>query len=245
MHAAVLGPSGAEPVVCVHGLGVSHRYFGPFARSLAHEVRVVAPDLPGFGRTAAPSRHVLDVRELSEALAKWLRATGRAGAVMVANSAGCQVVVDLAAHAPDLVGPVVLNGPTVDRHARSVPRQIVRLIANVPLERPSLGLLVARDYLSCGPRRVWGTFRCLLDDPVEGKLPAVQSRAVVVRGARDPVSSRAWAAEVAGLLPRGSLVEVPGAGHTLNYSAPEELARITRELMRDAGNQTTQMKEES
>jgi pimeloyl-ACP methyl ester carboxylesterase len=230
VHAAVLGAPGRPDVVCVHGLGCSHRYFAPLARCLAPHARVAAPDLPGFGRTPGPAEP-LDVRGMSLALADWLRATGRAGALHVANSAGCQVVVDLAVHAPELLGPVVLNGPTMDRHARSAWRQVGRLLADARLERPTLGLVLARDYLDCGPRRWLATFRALLDDAIEHKLGYLRVPTIVVRGSRDPTVPRAWAEEVVALLPNGQLAEVPGAGHTLNYSAPNELADITRQLL--------------
>ncbi|WP_447009173.1 alpha/beta fold hydrolase [Saccharothrix hoggarensis] len=231
-HAGVLGPVGAPDVVCVPGLGCSHRYFLPLARRLAPDARVAAVDLPGFGRTPGPGEP-LDVRGLSLALADWLRATGRGGSLLVANSGGCQVVVDLAVHSPDLVGPVVLVSPTMDRHARSRARQLGRLLADIPRERPSLNFVIARDYLTCGPRRLAVTLRHLLEDPVERKLHHVRTPAVVARGAHDPIVSRAWAAEVASLLPHGRLAEVPGAGHALNYSAADALAAITRPLLPD------------
>ncbi len=75
----------------------------------------------------------------------------------------------------------------------------------------------------------------MLADPVERKLPHLHTRTVVVRGSRDPVVPARWAREVAEALPRGHLVDVPGAGHTLNYSAPVELARITRLLLSPEG----------
>ncbi|GAB2469481.1 hypothetical protein GCM10027187_42050 [Streptosporangium sandarakinum] len=78
MYAAVLGPASAPEVVCVHGLGCSHRHFLPLARHLAPASRVVAVDLPGFGRTPGP-REPLDIRGLSLTLAGWLRATARGG----------------------------------------------------------------------------------------------------------------------------------------------------------------------
>lgn len=224
VHAALVGRRGPD-VVCVHGLGCSHRYFLPLARHLGPSARVAALDLPGFGRTPGPPE-ALDVRGLSAALAAWLTATGRAGAVLVANSAGCQVVVDLAVHSPDLLGPIVLAGPTVDRRARSAARQVARWLADAVRERPSLGPVLARDYAACGPRRFRATFRHVLADPVEHKLGHVTPPAVVVRGARDPIVPHEWAAEVAAGLPRGRLVEVPGAGHALNWSAPAELARV-------------------
>lgn len=234
VHAAVLGQEGAPEVVCVPGLGCSHRYFLPLARLLAPGARVAAVDLPGFGRTPGP-REALDVRGLSLALAGWLRATGRGGALLVGNSAGCQVIVDLAAHSPELVGPAVLVSPTMDRHARSRARQLARLIADAPREQPVLSLVLAWDYLRCGPRRIAATLDHLLADPVERKLAHLRAPTVVARGAHDPIVSREWAGEVAALLPDGRLVEVAGAAHAVHHSAPEELARIIRPLLRDVG----------
>jgi pimeloyl-ACP methyl ester carboxylesterase len=230
VHAALLGPADAPTVVCVHGLGCSRRYFLPLARALRADARVVAPDLPGFGRTRGPSR-ALDVRGLSQALADWLRATGRGGVVLVANSAGCQVAVDLGVHAPELLGPLVLVGPTVDRRARSLPEQLARLLADLPWERPMLGPVLARDWIAGGVRRSAETFASMLADPVERKLRQVPVPAVVVRGGRDRVVPREWAEEVAAGLPQGRLAEVPGVGHVVNWSTPEGLARIVRPLL--------------
>ena len=230
MFAAALGAEAAPPVVCVHGLGCSHRYFEPLARSLTPDARVVAVDLPGFGRTPGPAR-TLDVRGLSTALGCWLRATGRGGAVLLGNSSGCQVIVDLAVHSPDLLGPVVLAGPTFDSAARTAPRQVVRLLRDQPWERRGLRPLLARDWLVCGPRRYLQTFRFLLQDPVEDKLPHVKGPALVVRGSRDRIAPRRWVEEMTQRLPAGRSAEVPGAGHTLNWSAPQELARLVRPLL--------------
>jgi pimeloyl-ACP methyl ester carboxylesterase len=234
MHAAVRGEPGRPSVVCVHGQGCSHRYFLPFARALSRRAEVVAPDLPGFGWTRGP-RQALDVRGLSEALASWLRATGGGGSVLVANSAGCQIVVDLAVDSPDLLGPVVLNGPTVDPSARTWGRQAGRWILDGPLENPGLPLVLARDYLDCGPRRFAKTFSHILHDPVERKLGHVITPAVVVRGAWDPLVPAAWAGRVAAELPRGRLVEVPLSGHTLNWSRPRALAKIVAPLLPRTG----------
>lgn len=232
VHAGLLGPPDAPTVVCVHGLGCSHRYFLPTARALRHDARVAAPDLPGFGRTRGPAR-TLDVRGLSLALADWLRATGRGGALLLANSTGCQVVVDLAVHSPELLGPVVLVGPTFDRHARSAPRQLGRLLAGSRWERPSLGPALVPDWIACGARRYAETLAYMLADPVERKLRHVPVGSVVVRGGRDPVVPAEWAREVASGLPHGRLAEVPGVGHTVNWSAPTELARIVRPLLKE------------
>lgn len=232
MHAAVLGPpDGARmQVVCVHRLGCSHRYFGPLARRLGPAVGVAAPDLPGFGRTIGPPE-ALDIRGQSLALADWLRVTGRAGAVLVGNSAGCQVVAELATHSPELLGPTVLTGPTIDSQARSAGAQLGRLLQVAPREPAALLTTLARDYLVAGPRRILATSRHVLAHRIEHALPQLHTPSIVVRGSRDPLAPRAWTDQVVALLPAGRSAEIPGAAHALNFSAPDPLADIVREVL--------------
>jgi pimeloyl-ACP methyl ester carboxylesterase len=230
IHAAICGQDSSPTVVCVHGQGCSHRYFLPFARAMSGRAEVVAPDLPGFGRTRGP-REVLDVRGLSLALADWLRATNRGGSVIVGNSAGCQVIIDLAVHSPELLGPLVLNGPTMDARARSVLRQAWRLSFDAPLEAPGLQLVLARDYIDCGSRRFARTLSHYIEDPIERKLHRIRTPTVVIRGSLDPVVPRAWAQEVTQALPFGWYSEVKLGGHTLNWSRPRALAHVVAALL--------------
>jgi TAP-like protein len=52
----------------------------------------------------------------------------------------------------------------------------------------------------------------------------------VVHGRRDPICPLQWATEMARRLLQGRLVEIPAVAHTLVYTAPEQLARITRQF---------------
>src|SRR5581483_11388064 len=113
-------PLGAPTVVLVHGLGASSSYMAPLARSLAPHCRVLAPDLPGFGKSDHPP-HVLDVPQLADALIDWMAAVGLPRAALVGNSMGCQIAVDAAVRYPERVERLVLQGVTIDPAARSAP----------------------------------------------------------------------------------------------------------------------------
>jgi 2-hydroxy-6-oxonona-2,4-dienedioate hydrolase len=128
-------PSGSLPIVLVHAIGVASRFMVPVAEMLAPYYRVYAPDLPGFGASGKPNR-VLNVVELTDALAGWTRAIGLEQAAFLGNSFGCQIVADLALRYPQLVERVVLQGPTTDPSARGASRQIARLLLNSRRERP-------------------------------------------------------------------------------------------------------------
>lgn len=51
MAAVEMGDPSAPPVICVHGLTRSGRDFEPLMRALAERYLVIAPDLPGRGRS--------------------------------------------------------------------------------------------------------------------------------------------------------------------------------------------------
>lgn len=223
----------ARPAVLVHGIGVSSRYLVPLGRILAESRPVVALDLPGFGRSESPPRG-LGVAELAGVLAEWLSRNGVDRPVLVANSMGCQVVVELAAGRPELAGPLVLVGPTVDRHARTAPRQAFRLATDSLREPRSLLAIIAVDYARYGPLRFTRTARSALADRLEAKLPDVTSPTLVVRGGRDALVSQRWAEEVARLLPSGRLAVVPGEAHACHYSAPGRVADLVERFVEEA-----------
>lgn len=217
-------------VVCVHGLGVSGRYFVPLAERLRARARVHIPDLPGFGLTPGP-RPALDVQGLAAALDSWMDAADLERATLVADSFGCQIAVALAVAHPERATGLVLNGPTTDPAARAPLPQLARLLRDAPREPPSLVPIVLRDYLATAPGRLVATARAMLADPIERKLPEVRAPAVVVRGARDPIVPDEWARRAVRLLPDAELVTIPGAAHTTNYGVPTEVARIIRDIL--------------
>lgn len=222
-------PPGRPPVVLVHGLAVSSLYFVPSALHLAPHFRVYAPDLPGFGRSPKP-HHVLNIQELANVLVAYIRRMDLGRPVLVANSLGCQIVVDLALRYPEHVDRAVLIGPTMDPRARTALQQCARLLLDSVHEPCPQPLVVGFDYLRCGVRRTLRTLRYGLEDPIEDKAPFVQAPMIVVRGEYDSIVPRRWAAEMAARLPGGRLIEVPGAAHTVNFGAPAALTRIVRDF---------------
>jgi 2-hydroxy-6-oxonona-2,4-dienedioate hydrolase len=219
------------PIILVHGLGVSSRYMMPFAKLLAAERSVCAIDLPGFGRSEKP-RRALNITEQASALAAWLNEIEIPRAVLLANSIGCQIVIDLALRHPEMVERIILVSPTVDRWARTVFRQYFRLLLDIPREPLSLGFIAFGDYLRAGLGRVAQTFAFALEDKVEEKLPRVRQPTFVVRGERDPIVSERWAKEVTRLLPQGCLLVIEKAAHGVNYNSPERLARAVLDFLK-------------
>jgi 2-hydroxy-6-oxonona-2,4-dienedioate hydrolase len=222
-------PTERQAAVLVHGLGMSSRYMEPLARELARDFRVFAPDQPGFGKSGKPDR-ALTVRELADFFAAWLDAADLDRAAFIGNSFGCQIAADLAARHPRRVVRLVLQGPTTDASARTLPRQLARWIWNSWGEPRATNTLVV-DYHNAGIGRVLRTLRYVMDDAIEDKLPRIPAPTLVIRGTRDRIVPQDWAETVARLLPNGRLVVVPGAAHTMNHHWPRQFARVVRPFL--------------
>ncbi len=100
------GSAAGPPVLLVHGWGSDGEDWADHVPGLAPHHRVLAPDLPGHGRTPdRPERCA--PRVLAADLAGWLRGLGTGPVVAVGHSLGGQVVTALAVEHPDLVRSVV------------------------------------------------------------------------------------------------------------------------------------------
>jgi pimeloyl-ACP methyl ester carboxylesterase len=221
-----------DPLVLVHGLGVSGRYMLPTATHLAPCYPTFVPDLPGFGKSAKPP-HILDIRELADALAEWMRTAGLSHACLVGNSMGCQTIVDLVLRYPELVDAAVLVGPTIDPQARSFWKQVGRGLLDMLREPFSYWPLLTWDYLVAGTIRTIVTLRLAVADSVAAKLSSVNIPVLVVRGAKDPIAPQRWVEEMVRRLPQGRLLVIPGAAHVANYTAGDVLANMVRAFVEE------------
>src|ERR1700712_2558914 len=68
-------PPGGRPLVLVHGIGASSRYFHPTAAELAKYATVFLVDLPGYGSAPNPRRDVA-IADHAGVLARFLDDAG-------------------------------------------------------------------------------------------------------------------------------------------------------------------------
>ena len=68
------GPSGAPKLLLLHGFPTSSHMFRDLIPLLADRLHVVAPDLPGFGKSDRPKRHTFD--QLAETIDRFTEVIG-------------------------------------------------------------------------------------------------------------------------------------------------------------------------
>jgi pimeloyl-ACP methyl ester carboxylesterase len=128
------GPRDALPVVALHGLGATNASLLPTIWDLAADHRVLAPDLPGHGASAAPLA-AYDALFFARWLADYLDAVGVDSAMLLGNSLGGRVALEVAMLAPERVRGLVLLAPAVAF------RRLRQFVPAVRLARPELAAL--------------------------------------------------------------------------------------------------------
>lgn len=228
--------SGPDPVILIHGLGVSSTYFIPTAERLASRFKVLAPDLPGHGRSAGKSFRP-NVEDLAQFALGWMSAAGISRASIVGHSMGCQIAIEMALREPGRISRLVLAAPTPDPHARTVADQFCRLLVGTLYERAALTLIVLKDYLRMGTRFI-PEFYAMLCYRTETKLPLVTVPTIVIRGENDPVVPQRWAERAATLLGNDRVLVIPGWGHAIQYSAAPQFVRAITPFLSDSTDQS-------
>lgn len=105
------GPPDAQPVVLLHGLGATNASMLPVLLDLARDHRVLAPDFPGFGASAAP-RWQYRPAELATWLEAFQQAVGAYPAALVGNSLGGRVGIEAGLTRPASVTSMALLCPS-------------------------------------------------------------------------------------------------------------------------------------
>ncbi|HEU0301609.1 MAG TPA: alpha/beta hydrolase [Longimicrobium sp.] len=207
------------PLVLVHGLGCSTDYWvrnGPWLA--AEGYRVLAPDLPGFGRTDGPQG--LTILQQAYAVSVFAEAMGLGPAAYLGHSLSCQTVLELAATQPERVAALILAAPTGDRRRKRLLREAAGFLRDIPREPPSLIPIVLDAYLRAGPQRWFRTWLAGKRHDAFACAAGVSAPTVVLIGDRDPVVTVSFARAMTYAVPGARMRVLPGAAHALIYDRP-------------------------
>ncbi|HSJ24736.1 MAG TPA: alpha/beta hydrolase [Longimicrobiales bacterium] len=232
----------APVVVLVAGLGLSGEFYeASHAPLAAAGVRLVVPDLPGWGRTPGPLTGISP-----EATATFLESFAEAlairRAVWAGHSLGAQAVAVLAARRPDLAAGLVLVGPT-GRPARfETPRQVLALTLEATRVSARVVRAVAGEYVRTPPSRYLGTWLRHAGHDLPAVLARVHCPVLILVGDNDPVCPAGYIATLARHAPRAAVTWVAGGTHALPRGSADAfnaaLADFAAETMSHVSNGT-------
>lgn len=215
------------PVLLVHGLGGSLRWWSRTTQALADAHRVILPELPGFGFGLRFSAERVPFRlaEAPDVLHGLMDRLGISGARLVGHSLGALACAGVAARAPGCVDRLVLIAPPVRTAASGLIGNALpaaRTILALPL---AAALTVATDIAARSPLTLLRAAGELLVGEHAAELARILVPTLLLWGARDVLVPTAGAEELAAAMPRCQLRVIPGAGHVPMLDRPAELTR--------------------
>lgn len=218
----------ARPLVLVHGLSASSRWWGPSLPLLTRDRDVIALDVPRYGRRFRP-------RETADWLAGQIEHL--APVDLVGHSLGGLVCADLAAARPREVRRLVLVAPV------GAPRSLMRLHELPPLAlartalraTPRLLYAMTTDAVRWGPEALLHGGLFATRETFSGSVPVPT---LLVWGARDRLVPPELATAWRDLIPHARLELLSGARHVPMIETPDAFAQIVLDFLdepRDEG----------
>ena len=217
------------PLVLVHGLAASWRWWRPVLAPLTRRHRVFAFDLPGFGQSRASRR--LSLNSAGETLCRLMEAVGLERASLVGHSMGGRVCMDVAANCPERVDRLVLVATVGLPFGRSYARVGLDLLREGRATDPAYQQIVREDARQVGWLELALTTFEVLSDDFRRHLASIAAPTLVVWGERDvltpPESGRLLADEI----PQARLALLPDAGHNPMWDQPDRFSRLLLDFL--------------
>jgi pimeloyl-ACP methyl ester carboxylesterase len=165
------GQDDGRTIVLVHGLGGSHLNWDLLAPLLRRHARVLALDLPGFGRSE-PGERRATVQANVEVLDRFLTEVVGKPVVLVGNSMGGMISILEAARSPEAVSELVLLDAAVPGPRRSLDPLVAATFAVYAIPMVGERFLWLRRQRQTPLRRVRDLLRlCGVDpDAVPGEV---------------------------------------------------------------------------
>ena len=185
-----------EPLMLLHGLGGSKISWLPLIPMLAEGHRVVAPDLPGHGESDKPRGVDFSPRYYARVVRLLMDELGMERAVLVGNSMGGRVALELALRSSRRVRAMALLDPAVPGLRW---RYVMGFTRIVPTEFGRVSLPLRRRWTEMAVRRLFAN---------PGRLPPQAVRAAAdefIRIYDDPAARLAFFASL-----RQIVMERPG-----------------------------------
>jgi pimeloyl-ACP methyl ester carboxylesterase len=207
---------GDAPVVLLHGLSGSSRWWARNIQALAARYRVLVPDVIGFGRSRLNAAYLPTLPEIAGVLARWLEEAAGGPAHLVGHSMGGQLAIHLASRHPDHVLRLALvDAAGVPRPL--TPRYLMRFAYEVAPPRrwgdPTFLPVIFGDALAAGPSTLLRAIRHILGDDVRPLLAGIRAPTLVLWGERDTIVPAEHGRLLRREIPGARLLVLPGTYH--------------------------------
>jgi pimeloyl-ACP methyl ester carboxylesterase len=234
-------------VVMIHGAGFDHSTWALHDRWFAHHgFSVLAPDLPGHGRSAGIA--LTTIADLADWTAALIDAAGAAEARLIGHSMGSLIALETAARHPqkitrlDLMGTAATMtvGPDLLKDAEANDHGAIDMVSiwGLGFQAELGGSLAPGLWMHGGAQRVLEATKpgvlftdltaCNNYQNALAAAAGIKTPVTVILGERDMMTPARAGKALAAALPNARTVILPGAGHMMMVERPDEVLAALR-----------------
>ena len=236
------------PLVLLHGVGGDHAVWNAVIPELGGQLRVLAPDLPGHGRSPPAADGRYDLEAMAAAVLEVMDTAGAGSAHLAGLSAGALLALRLGLNSPDRVRSVTLVGGAVytDGHTRAVAERWAETYTKEGPDALAIRLLkdvYYPDWIEAHmeladrvreevPRRDWGPAtawaRSVATFDERARVATLRPPALIVQAMDDEVVDASHGRILRQSIPGSRIRIFAQTGHMVPVERPTELAEAIR-----------------
>jgi 3-oxoadipate enol-lactonase len=238
------------PLFLFHSLLSDRASFDAIVPRLSQSVRVLVPELPGFGQSLAVRG---DFAAIADRMAEFVRdAAGGAEAIVLGNGYGGFVALQMAVRHPDIAARLILAdcGAAFSEPGREAFRNMaaaskakgLAAITDVAMRRlfapefqaqhPDLMRDRREAFLKTEPDVFRAACDALAELDLRPELEKVKLPVLVLVGEHDEATPPPMSYELAAGLPQARLLVIPGCAHVPQLQSPEVFLEAIGDFLR-------------
>ncbi len=230
---------GRPALLLIHGAGGSHLHWPRQLRRLPG-VSVLAPDLPGHGRSEGPGREAIG--QYARDVVSFLDLLGVERMVVGGHSMGGAIAQVMALdHAERVAGLILIGTGAKLRVAPAVldgiPNDFEATVGLVvdwsfgPAATDDLKQLGLKAIRETDPAVLLGDYRACDRFDIRHQLERIQTPTLVVGGTADRLTPLRFSRYLAENIDRARLEIIEGGGHMMALESPEEVGAVVDRFM--------------
>jgi pimeloyl-ACP methyl ester carboxylesterase len=219
------------PLILVHGLAGSTRWWNRNIPQLAQYFRVYAVDLREFGDRRFRPRFVL--KQAALYLARWMDQLNLEQVSLIGHSMGGRIAAEFAAEHPTRVGCLVLVSAAILPFGRGYIGQSWGMVRAFSRISPSLFQVLLLDTLFTGIVPVLRVGHELLKSNLEHKIDHIQAPTMIIWGEHDTIVPLELGYALHHRIPGSQFELLPGAAHVPMWESPDQFNNLALSFLLD------------
>ena len=221
----------------LHGWGSSSDRWQETANLLAEKgIKVVIPDLPGFGKSQNPKKP-WELEDYSDFVEKFVRFLNLEKFYLLGHSFGGAIAVKYALKNPDLVKKLFLAGASLIRK-KSLKKKfffifskIFKFFSYIPFFKKVFYKFIVRSDYPQTKGVMRKTYLNIIKEDLSDQLKNIKIPSIIIWGEKDNIVSLKCGKKIKSKIKNSKLIIISNGGHDLERKNPKELSGIMSELI--------------